>query len=70
MISERELIKIQNLLNVRPRKTLGFNNTPKELFIKEVLKKRVQKYGPISRRVYSRVAIIFFRKANILHPYF
>ena len=38
MISERELVKVQNLLNDRPRKTLGFK-TPKELFTKEILKK-------------------------------
>ncbi len=38
MISERELVKAQNLLNDRPGKTLGFK-APKELFTKEVLKK-------------------------------
>ena len=38
MISARELVKVQNLLNERPRKTLGFK-TPKELFTKEILKK-------------------------------
>ena len=36
-ISERELIKVQNLLNERPRKTLNFQ-TPKEVFLKGVLK--------------------------------
>jgi len=38
MISERELVKVQNLLNDRPRRTLGLK-TPKELFIKKILKK-------------------------------
>ena len=38
MISERELEKVQNLLNDRPRKTLGFK-TPKEVFTKEILEK-------------------------------
>lgn len=36
-ISERELIKVQNLLNERPRKVLGFK-TPKEVFTEEMLK--------------------------------
>ena len=42
-ISERELIKVQSLLNDRPRKTLKFK-TPKELFTKEVLRKNSEFY--------------------------
>jgi len=38
---ERELIKVQNLLNERPRKTLNFQ-TPKEVFLKGILK--IEKY--------------------------
>ena len=37
-VSEYELIRVQNLLNERPRKILGFK-TPKEVFLKELLKK-------------------------------
>lgn len=36
-ISEREILKVQDLLNSRPRKTLGFK-TPKQVFAKEMLK--------------------------------
>jgi len=36
-ISEREILKVQDLLNNRPRDLLGFN-TPKQLFTKEILK--------------------------------
>lgn len=35
-ISEREVQKVQNLINSRPRKTLGFKK-PRDLFIKEVM---------------------------------
>ena len=36
-ISEFEIANVQNLLNERPRKILGFR-TPKEVFIEEILK--------------------------------
>ena len=36
-ISEREILKVQDLLNNRPRDLLGFN-TPKQVFVKEVIK--------------------------------
>ncbi len=36
-ISEREFIKVQHLLNERPRKCLGYK-TPKQVFMKELLK--------------------------------
>lgn len=45
-VSERELLKVQDLINERPRKTLGFK-TPKEIFIKEVMKTNT--YRTISR---------------------
>jgi IS30 family transposase len=38
-ISEREILKVQDLLNNRPRDLLGFN-TPKQVFAKEVLKEK------------------------------
>jgi len=41
-IPEWEILKIQELLNNRPRKTLGFK-TPKEVFMKEVLRKQEYK---------------------------
>jgi len=37
-VSERELLKVQNLLNERPRKILGFK-TPKEILTEEIIKK-------------------------------
>lgn len=41
-ISERELVKVQDLLNERPRKVLGFK-TPKEVFTEEMLKEEKYK---------------------------
>lgn len=41
-VSERELIKVQNLLNNRPRRRLNFR-TPKEVFTEELLKQ--EKYA-------------------------
>jgi len=41
-VTERELLKIQDLLNNRPRKTLGFR-TPREVFMQEVLKENKYK---------------------------
>ncbi len=38
-IPEWEVLKVQELLNNRPRKTLGFK-TPKQVFVKEVLKNK------------------------------
>ncbi len=37
LVPERELARVQNLLNERPRKNLGFK-TPKEVFISELMK--------------------------------
>ena len=39
---EREILRIQEILNNRPRKTLGFK-TPKEIFMKEVFRKKEYK---------------------------
>lgn len=41
-ITEREILKVQDLLNNRPRKTLGFK-TPKEVFIENLLRKKEYK---------------------------
>jgi IS30 family transposase len=43
-VTDRELLKVQDLLNNRPRKTLGFKK-PKQVFAKEVLKNN--KYAAI-----------------------
>jgi len=45
-VSEREIIRIQDLLNNRPRKRLNFM-TPKEVFIKEIMK--IEKYKILAR---------------------
>ena len=45
-VTERELIKVQYLLNERPRKVLGFK-TPKEVFIEDLAKK--EKYRNLLR---------------------
>jgi len=45
-VSEREIIRIQDLLNNRPRKRLNFM-TPKEVFIKEIMK--IEKYKILER---------------------
>ena len=42
-IPEWEILKVQELLNNRPRKTLGFK-TPKEVFVKEVFNKQEYKH--------------------------
>jgi IS30 family transposase len=41
-VSERELLKTQDMLNNRPRKCLGYR-TPNEVFLKEVLKNQAHK---------------------------
>jgi len=45
-VSEREIIRVQYLLNNRPRKRLNFM-TPKEVFIKEIMK--IEKYKILVR---------------------